>query len=137
MNQRNIVRTRDVMEERFIMLDGRMTVTEAIKALLAEDAGALMVKKRNEYDEYGIVMVSDIAKKVLARDCSPDRVNIYEIMSKPVLGVPPDMDVRYCSRLFDQFGLSCAPVIENDQVIGMVSYRELVLQGIVVEQAGR
>jgi predicted transcriptional regulator len=46
------------------------------------------------------------------------------------------MDVRYCSRLFDQFGLACAPVIENDEVIGMVSYRELILHGMLEEQDG-
>ena len=130
MNQRRIVRTRDVMKDSFIMLDGLMTVAEAIKALLAEDASVLMVEKRHEDDEYGIVLLSDISRKVLARDSSPDRVNIYEIMSKPVISVPPDMDVRYCARLFDSFGLSSAPVVENGQVIGVVSYKELVFDGL-------
>ena len=134
MKQRKIVRARDVMEDQFILLDGLKTVSEAIKALLAEGASILIVKKRNENDEYGIVQLSDIAKKVLARDRSPDRVNVYEIMTKPVIGVSPEMDVRYCSRLFEQFGLASAPVIENDEVIGMVSYRELVLRGILKEQ---
>jgi len=134
VKQRKIVRARDVMEDQFILLDGLKTVSEAIKALLAEGASILIVKKRNENDEYGIVQLSDIAKKVLARDRSPDRVNVYEIMTKPVIGVSPEMDVRYCSRLFEQFGLASAPVIENDEVIGMVSYRELVLRGILKEQ---
>jgi predicted transcriptional regulator len=134
VKQRKIVRARDVMEDQFILLDGLKTVSEAIKALLAEGASILIVKKRNENDEYGIVQLSDIAKKVLARDRSPDRVNVYEIMTKPVIGVSPEMDVRYCSRLFEQFGLASAPVIENDEVIGMVSYRELVLRGILEEQ---
>jgi predicted transcriptional regulator len=45
--------------------------------------------------------------------------------------VAPDMDVRYCSRLFDQFGLASAPVIENDKVLGIISYNELVLDGLL------
>ena len=40
------------------------------------------------------------------------------------------MDIRYCARLFDNFGISHAPVIENDNVVGIVSYYLLVLEGL-------
>jgi hypothetical protein len=43
------------------------------------------VDKRNDNDEYGMVLISDIAKLVLAKDRSPDRVNVYEIMAKPLI----------------------------------------------------
>lgn len=90
-------------------------------------------KKRDENDEYGLVLVSDIAKKVLAPHRAPDRVNLYEIMSKPVLSVLPDMQVRYCARLFNQFGLTIAPVIDHDgRVLGMVNYDDLVLRGLAL-----
>ena len=90
----------------------------------------IIVKKRNEHDAYGILLLSDIAKKVLAKDRAPKRVNIYEIMSKPVISLDPDMDVRYCARMFDCFGLSSVPVIEQGKVLGIVSYNELVFQGL-------
>ena len=61
---------------------------------------------------------------------APDRENIYEIMSKPIVSVDPQMDIRYCARLLDQFGLSVVPVIENELVIGVVGYVELVLEGL-------
>lgn len=131
MSNRKTVLTRDIMNDQFIELDGIRTVKEAIGEMLKLNANVLIVKKRDEKDEYGIVQLSDIAKKVLAKDRSPDRVNIYEIMTKPVISVSPTMDVRYCSRLFDQFGLASVPVIENDKVVGMVSYNELVLHGMV------
>jgi len=131
MSNRKTVLTRDIMNDQFIELDGIRTVKEAIGEMLKLNANVLIVKKRDEKDEYGIVQLSDIAKKVLAKDRSPDRVNIYEIMTKPVIGVPPTMDVRYCSRLFEQFGLASVPVIENNKVVGMVSYNELVLHGMV------
>jgi predicted transcriptional regulator len=77
-----------------------------------------------------MVLFSDIAKQVIAKDRAPDRVNVFEIMAKPVIAVRPDMDIRYCARLFDKFGISHAPVIENDKVIGIVSYYLLVLEGL-------
>ena len=57
-------------------------------------------------------------------------MNVYEIMSKPVIPLEPDMNVRYCARLFNNFGLSNAPVVENGQIIGVVSYTELVFKGL-------
>jgi len=110
-----------------------LTVTEALKAMKYPDTRTLIVDKRHEDDEYGVVMFGDLAKKVLARDHSPNRVNIYEIMSKPVISVHPDMDIRYCTRLFDRFGLSRAPVLEDHKIIGLVSYTDIVLNGLVTE----
>jgi len=128
-----IVRVRDVMKAEVDIVDGMLTVTEALKSMKYPDTRTLIVEKRNEDDEYGVVMFRDMAKKVLGRDQSPNRVNIYEIMSKPVLSVHPDMDIRYCTRLFDRFGLSRAPVIEHQKIIGLVSYTDIVLKGLALE----
>ena len=127
MKPRKIIRVRDVMDDRFLELDGLRTVKEALEAVRAGGSMPIIVKKRHEDDEYGIVVRSDIIKKVLARDRAPERVNIYEIMSKPVISVRSDMDVRYCARLFERFGLSVAPVVENGEIMGIVGYRGLVL----------
>lgn len=127
---RKVIKARDVMRERHLELDGMATVEEALQAMKAAKAGVVIVKKRDEYDAFGIVLLSDIAKNVLARDRSPKRVNVYEIMAKPVIPIDPDMDVRYVARLFDRFGLAKAPVIEGGKVIGIVSYEALVFDGL-------
>lgn len=131
----NIIRVRDVMKAELDIVDGMLTVTEALKSMKYPDTRTLIVDKRYEDDEYGVVMFRDMAKKVLARDQSPNRVNIYEIMSKPVISVHPDMDIRYCTRLLDRFGLSRAPVLENQKIIGLVSYTDIVLKGLALEMS--
>ncbi|HRQ05571.1 MAG TPA: CBS domain-containing protein [Nitrosomonas halophila] len=133
MKEVKSVRVKDVMKQDFDLVDGIMTVAEALKEMRNPHTGAFIVNKRSTNDEYGIVMLSDIAKKVLAKDRSPARVNVYEIMSKPVLGVSPHMDIRYCARLFDRFGLSLAPVIDAGHVVGVVSYTDMVIQGMLNE----
>ena len=129
----NVIRVRDVMKSEVDVVDGMLTVTEALNSMKYPDTRTLIVDKRHEDDEYGVVMFRDMAKKVLARDHSPNRVNIYEIMSKPVISVHPDMDIRYCTRLLDRFGLSRAPVLEHQKIIGLVSYTDIVLKGLFVE----
>ncbi len=130
-SEREIIRVRDVMKSNFDIIDGRVTVMEALRTMKHVDTKALVVDKRNENDEYGMVLISDIAKLVLAKDRSPERVNVYEIMAKPLLPVDPDMDIRYCARYFENFSLSRAPVIENKKVIGIISFTDMVLKGLV------
>lgn len=129
--ERKIIRVREVMKKEFDMIDGRMTVIDALRTMKHVQTKSLIVSKRNDDDEYGMVLISDIAKLVLAKDRSPDRVNVYEIMTKPLLTVDPDMDIRYCARYFENFDLSRAPVVENRQVIGIVSFTDMVLKGLV------
>ncbi len=128
--QKKIIKARDVMYEKHLELDGMATVKEALDAMKAANASVIIVKKRHEHDAFGILLLSDIAKKVLAKDRASQRVNVYEIMSKPVISLDPDMDVRHCARLFDRFGLSSVPVIEDGVVLGIVSYNELVFKGL-------
>lgn len=131
MTARKVIRVREVMKQQFDFVDGKMTVMDALKQMKHTETKSLIVEKRNYDDEYGMVLLSDIAKDVLARDRAPDRVNVYEIMSKPVISVDPEMDIRYCARLFEQFGLSRAPVIENKKVIGIVSFTDMVMKGVI------
>ncbi len=91
------------------------------------------MKKRDDSDEYGIVLLADIAKQVIAADRSPERVNVYEIMSKPVICVRPKMNIRYTARLFNNFGIAVAPVIEQGNIIGVVTYTDIVMRGLAEE----
>lgn len=130
MSERKIIRVRDVMKHNYDMVDGMVTVQDALQKMQYVETKCLIIDKRHADDEYGIVMISDIAKLVLAKDRAPDRINVYEIMSKPVISVDPNMDIRYCARLFESFGLSRAPVIDNREVIGIVSFTDMVLRGL-------
>ncbi len=124
------IRVKDVMKTDFGTIDGIATVEDALKKMKAQKTAVLIVNKRHEDDEYGLLTSGDIARHVLAKDRAPDRVNVYEIMAKPVISVHPDMDIRYCSRLFADYNLVRAPVIENRTVIGIVSPNSLVLDGL-------
>lgn len=130
MTDRPIVRVSEVMRTNFDVIDGMSTIKDAVEAMLNVETKCLIVKKRHDDDEYGMLLISDIARKVLAKDRAPERVNVYEVMAKPVLSVRKDMDIRYCARLFDRFDISRAPIVHNGKVIGIVSFTDLVLKGL-------
>ena len=130
MKPKEIVRVRDVMRAEIDIVDGMTTISDALRAMKNLKNKMLIVDKRHEDDEYGVVRMTDIAHHVLARDKSPDRVNVYEIMIKPAITVDASMDIRYCARLFERLKLSRAPVMDNGKLVGVVSLTRMVVHGI-------
>ena len=134
MTDKQLIRVKQVMKTKFDSVDGMATVQEALEKMRHIETKCLIVNKRHDDDEYGLLLISDIARKVLAVDRAPDRVNVYEIMAKPVISVRPSMDVRYTARMFENFGLSMAPVLHSSEVLGVVSYESIVLGTVGVER---
>lgn len=130
MKERKEILVSQVMRTEVAEVDGSINVMEAMQVMKRAGSTSLIVAKKNERDEYGMVLFSDIAKQVIAKDRAPERVNVFEIMAKPVIAVRPEMSILHCARLFERFGISHAPVLENDQVVGIVSYYLLVLGGL-------
>ncbi|MCY4264254.1 MAG: CBS domain-containing protein [Gammaproteobacteria bacterium] len=111
-------------------VDGLDTVAEAFRRMYKADAQCMIVQRRDESDEFGLVLHTDIARKVIGPDRAPERVRLYEIMSKPTLSVHPGMNIRYAARLFERFHIRVAPVIEAGDVAGIVSDLDIVTQGL-------
>lgn len=132
MSEHMKVSVRDVMKKDFDLVEGLATIRQALEMMRHVETKCLIVNKRHDNDEYGIVVIADIARGVLAKDRSPDRVSIYEVMTKPAVTVHPDMNIKYASALFGRLGLSRAPVVDhNGTVIGIVSYTDMVMKGLL------
>ena len=56
--EKKIVRVRDVMKQHVDIVDGKMTVMEALEKMKHVETKSLIIEKRNEDDEYGMVLLS-------------------------------------------------------------------------------
>ena len=119
-----------IMKSAYGTINGNATIMEALNEMKRLQTAVLVVNKRDEHDEYGLILVSNIAEQVLAKDRAPSRVNVYEVMTKPAICVDPDMDIRYCSRLMSSLNLTRILVVKDNALLGMVSPRALVLDGL-------
>lgn len=128
MSDRDNVVVRAVMQPAPKKIDGLATVRQAVELMRQDKISSLVIDKRHENDEYGLVVVHDVAEKVIGPDLSPDRVSVYEIMSKPVVTVDAEMDIRYAIRLLTRFGLSRALVVDKGELVGLVTLRDMVLR---------
>ena len=129
--KRSFQSAKNVMTKKVFFVDGMATAKEAVDIMRSEKAKALIVKKRHPQDAYGIVVVQDFIKGVIIPDKSSEEVNVFEIMSKPAISVPANMDIRYVANLLIKMGLWMAPVEENGEYIGMLSLSDLILDNIL------
>ncbi len=126
-----------VMRKSFLMVDGMNTISDVLLILRNSTARCLVVYKRHAADEYGVLLVSDIGRRVLATGRRPERINVYEVMAKPAITVPAEMDIAHCARLFTRCGISRAPVVDAaGEIVGIVSLNDLVLRGMLPELTG-
>ena len=130
MTAKKHICVKDIMKSSYGTIKGNATIAEALEKMKRLQTAVLVVEKRDKDDEYGLLLVSDIARKVLAKDRASSRVNAYEVMSKPAVCVDPDMDIRYCSRLMAKFDLVRVLVVKDNEILGTVSPRALVLEGL-------
>lgn len=128
MNQHPYVKVEDVMSANPHVIDGLATVRNAIDLMREHNVSSLVIERRDDRDEYGVVTVGDIAAHVASKDRSPERTSVYEIMSKPVLTVDIGMDIKYAIRMLNRFKLTRALVTRQGEMVGIVTLRDMVVR---------
>ncbi len=123
----SIIRARDAMRKGIVSINGMATAKEAAAKMRSEKVSCLLVEKRHADDAWGILVVQDFIKGVIMPGLSPDEVHVYELMTKPIITVPADMDIRYVARLICRAGIRRASVEDGGELVGMISLSALIL----------
>ena len=106
-------------------------VLEAIRAMALHHVGALLVMQADTL--HGIVSERDYARKVILMGRSSADTPVRDIMSSPVLTVPPEATVQQCMQIMTERRVRHLPVTDAGRVIGLVSIGDLV-KAVIAEQ---
>jgi CBS domain-containing protein len=106
-------------------------VIETIKILAEKEIGALAVKDGEKL--VGIVSERDYARKVILKGRSSQKTLTREIMTTKVIYAHLDMTVEECMALMSGKSIRHLPVLDDGELIGMVSIRDL-LRAIIADQ---
>ena len=123
-------KAKDLMTTELVTIDGMASALEAAKLMKKKKVRALIVDRRDKDDAYGIITQRDVVYKTISKGVDPATVKVHEIMSKPLVVVNPDLDIRFVARLMANFDLSRAPVIAEGKIQGIVSVSD-VMKAIV------
>ncbi|NTV02618.1 MAG: CBS domain-containing protein [Chlorobiaceae bacterium] len=119
-----------LMNKEFQTIKGSSTVAEALQMMKKSGDSGVIVEPRNEDDCYGIVTEKDILEKVIdpGEDIHRDPWNtpVFQIMSKPVISVNPNMRIKYALRLMKRTNIRRLTVMDNNRIIGMLSMSDVL-----------
>ncbi len=130
MTDQSFITVKEVMTPDPVTIDGLANIHKALNLMETHKISALVIDRRYEGDEYGMITVKDIAEKIIGANRTIDRSSVYEIMTKPVLTLSSGMDIKYAIRLLSRFSLSRALVTELGVMVGIVSLRDMTVRFI-------
>ncbi|OGG97237.1 MAG: signal transduction protein [Candidatus Lambdaproteobacteria bacterium RIFOXYD2_FULL_50_16] len=119
-----------LMTKNVITVTGNKLVSDAIALMKEHKITSVVVLPRNEDDTFGIVTERDVLGKVIdpGEDVSIDPWNtpVFQIMTKPVISVNPEMRVKYALRLMQKFKIRRLLVVDGDRLAGMISETDVL-----------
>lgn len=113
------------------------SVYEALKIMADKNVGALMVINKGEI--VGIFSERDYARKVILKGKSSKETSVSELMTQEVLYVEPGYSMEHCMELMTAKRIRHLPVMDNGQLIGILSIGDVVKmlisdQKFIIEQ---
>jgi len=131
MNNAKTMTIADIMTKSVISIDASMTINESAKMMEDAKVGAIIVMEHNS--PVGIVTDRDFAMKVAAH-AYPITSSVKQIMSSPLFSINSNETVRTAADLMHDRKIRKLPVIDDDNVVGIVTATDLVnLLAVCVE----
>lgn len=115
----------EVMQADPRTIEGLAPISEALAVMRANNYSCLVVNRRDERDEYGLLLITDIAREVISKNRPLSRTNVYEVMAKPAPAIDKDMNVKYAIRHMDRFGLTHCVVLSGRDLAGIVTLKNM------------
>ena len=121
----------DVMTKSVISVDASMSVNGAAKMMEDAKVGAVIVMENNT--AVGIVTDRDFAIKIVAHAYEIS-TPVKQIMSSPLLSINSDESIRTAADLMHDRGIRKLPVIDDENIVGMITATDIVnLLAVCVE----
>jgi CBS domain-containing protein len=105
------------------------TVMEAVRLMVQKRIGAVMVLEDGR--AAGIFTERDLMAKVVLDRLDPDKTQVGQVMTSPVLTVTPDDNAQDALQLMLDRHIRHLPLADSDgRVLGMLSIRDLMAEQI-------
>jgi CBS domain-containing protein len=109
-----------------VRIDGDATVFDAVKAMVDANVGAILVTGRDANQIAGIFTERDYLRRIAVEGRTSRDTNVRDVMTSPVLAVTPETSVEEAMALMTDRRIRHAPVVDGENLVGMVSIGDLV-----------
>lgn len=119
----------DIMTKPVVVIRSSATIANAMWVMRAQRVRSLVVEKLNPEVSYGMLTEEDIVYNVIALGDNPGFVRVGDVMRYPCVYCSPKTTVREAAPMLAEADVNRAPVIENNQLLGIVSVTNILDKG--------
>ncbi|MGP3667248.1 MAG: CBS domain-containing protein [Candidatus Bathyarchaeota archaeon] len=123
--EKTVVKVCDIMKAPVVTIGENVSISGVAKLMVEKNVGSVVVvdvvKK-----PVGIITAADIVKRVVAKNVLPSKVKSRDVMSKPVVTIPPQATVNEAVTRMRNFGVKRLVVMDKGEIVGMVSSLEIL-----------
>ncbi|MBT2407591.1 MULTISPECIES: CBS domain-containing protein [unclassified Streptomyces] len=116
---------REIMTEHPVTVGPQTSLRDAARRMRDADIGDVLITDDGHLR--GLVTDRDLVVRALAEGNDPDQTTVAEICSDELVSVAPDDDIDHAVDLMRERALRRLPVIDNEELIGIVSLGDLAI----------
>ena len=120
-----------VKGNRLLSIDPAGRAVDAIKTMADQNLGSLVVMEQERM--VGLLTFHEILRAMAARSGTLGEVQVREIMVHDPVTTTPGMEVNDLRRTMLETGARYLPVVENEKLLGVISFRD-VAKAVLEEQ---
>jgi CBS domain-containing protein len=111
------------MDESIISVDSQTTVLETVKIMREKKIGSVLVTEKDEI--IGIFTETDLLRKVIAEESSPNEMLISSVMSQPLMTIDSEMTMVAGFLKMQQSNIRHLAITEKGKIIGVISIKDI------------
>ncbi len=117
------MKVKDIMTEEVVYAEVPGSAADALKTILKKNLSGMPVVKRGTRKLLGVVSRDDFSRH-------PEETQLALLMTRDVVTVTPEDDIKDAARIFIEKGFRRLPVVQDSELIGIISVIDIVGRAI-------
>ena len=124
------MKVEEMMNKTIESVSAQISVNEVMKLMVKKLIRSVLVKPKNDSDNFGIVTVRDIFNKVLAKYVDPLKISAADIATKPVICVKTDTEVTQLMSMMQSYNIARVFVTDGTAIVGVVALMDFMRDAV-------
>ena len=125
------IKLREIMVKDIVSVEEKVNTRKAVEIMNKHEIGCLIVVKKGK--PTGILTERDMLTRVLVESKDPNKTEVREVMSSPIVVGNPQMDIEEAIRLMFKRNIKKLPIVDGDHLVGLVTLTDLIRSKKIVK----